>query len=90
MVTLEYTIKNKLGIHARPAGFLAKFAKEHEDCVISCGRVNSSKEYDAKSVLSVMGAQFKCGDDIIFKIDSDEKISEDLVKKLRELLEKHF
>lgn len=90
MVTLKHTIKNKLGIHVRPAGFLAKFAKEHEDCTIFCREANSSKEYDVKNVLSIMGAQFKCGDDIIFKIDSKEKISGDLIKKLRELLEKHF
>ena len=30
MISFTYTIKDKLGIHARPAGMLAKVAKEYE------------------------------------------------------------
>ena len=90
MVTLEYTIKSKLGIHARPAGYLSRLAKEFEDCDIFCRKADSQKEYDVKNVFAFMGAQFKCGDDVVFKIDSKGKYSESLIKdKLQSLLEKH-
>ena len=36
MKTFEYTIKDELGIHARPAGLLAKEAKKYEsECTIT-------------------------------------------------------
>lgn len=36
MKTLEYTIKDELGIHARPAGLLVKEAKKYEsECTIT-------------------------------------------------------
>ena len=36
MKTFEYTIKDELGIHARPAGLLVKEAKKYEsDCTIT-------------------------------------------------------
>ena len=36
MKTFEYTIKDELGIHARPAGLLVKEAKEYEsECTIT-------------------------------------------------------
>ena len=36
MKTFEYTIKDELGIHARPAGLLVKDAKKYEsECTIT-------------------------------------------------------
>ena len=36
MKTFEYTIKDELGIHARPAGLLVKVAKKYEsECTIT-------------------------------------------------------
>ena len=36
MKTLEYTIKDELGIHSRPAGLLVKEAKKYEsECTIT-------------------------------------------------------
>ena len=36
MKTFEYTIKDELGIHARPAGLLVKEAKKYEsECTIT-------------------------------------------------------
>ena len=36
MKTFEYTIKDELGIHARPAGLLGKEAKKYEsECTIT-------------------------------------------------------
>ncbi len=35
MKDFEYTVQDQLGIHARPAGQIAKLAKAHPDCEIS-------------------------------------------------------
>lgn len=49
MKTFEYTIKDELGIHARPAGLLVKEAKKFEsECTITKdGKTKTHTAYDA-------------------------------------------
>ena len=49
MKTFEYTIKDELGIHARPAGLLVKEAKKFEsECTITKdGNKKTHTAYDA-------------------------------------------
>ena len=50
MKTFEYTIKDELGIHARPAGLLVKEAKKFEsECTITKDGQNKETDtaYDA-------------------------------------------
>lgn len=52
MQKFEYVITDEIGIHARPAGLLAKCAKQFEsDVTISC----DGKSASAKALMSVMG-----------------------------------
>ena len=49
MKTFEYTIKDELGIHARPAGLLVKEAKKFEsECTITkTAKQKTHTAYDA-------------------------------------------
>ena len=59
MKTIEYTITDELGIHARPAGLLVKAAgKFQSDIKIA----SPKKEVDAKRFMGVMSMGAKQGD----------------------------
>lgn len=61
MVNQKVTIKNPTGLHLRPAGYLCKEAMKYRSLItfsFDGGVAN------AKSVLSVLGACVKCGDEI--------------------------
>lgn len=61
MRTFTYTIKDELGIHARPAGMLAKTAKELDsEITITKGE----KTVGATKLMALMGLGVKCGDTI--------------------------
>ena len=58
MKTVEYTIKDALGIHARPAGLLVKEAGKFASKIMIA---SPKKEVDAKRIMGVMGLGVKCG-----------------------------
>ena len=61
MVSKKVTVKNQLGLHARPAGMLAQAAgKCKSDVLIKTGE----KTVVAKSILNIMAAAIKCGTEI--------------------------
>ena len=61
MRTFNYTIKDELGIHARPAGMLAKTAKALDsEITITKGE----KTVGATKLMALMGLGVKCGDTI--------------------------
>ena len=63
MVSQKVVIKNPTGLHLRPAGILCKEAMQYKSSITFTYRGNSA---NAKSVLSVLGACIKCGDEIEF------------------------
>jgi len=85
MRTFTYTIKDELGIHARPAGLLAKTAKSL-DSEITITR--GDKTVGAAKLIALMGLGVKCGDTITVTISGgDEDASE---KAMREFLENNL
>lgn len=71
MITFTYTITDPVGIHARPAGILAKEAKKYESEVII---EKTDKSANAVKLMAVMGMGIKCGDTVTVKISgSDEE-----------------
>lgn len=61
MISQKITVKNPTGLHLRPAGILCKEAMKYKALItfsFDGGIAN------AKSVLSVLGACVKCGDEI--------------------------
>ncbi|MBO5031634.1 MAG: HPr family phosphocarrier protein [Lachnospiraceae bacterium] len=61
MVSQKAVIKNPTGLHLRPAGILCKEAMQYRSRITFAFRENTA---NAKSVLSVLGACVKCGDEI--------------------------
>lgn len=61
MVSQKVTIKNPTGLHLRPAGFLCKEAMKYKSTTTFTFRETTA---NAKSVLSVLGACVKSGDEI--------------------------
>lgn len=82
MKTFDYTIKDELGIHARPAGMLAKTAKATgSEVTITKGE----KTVNCTKLMMLMGLGVKCGDTVTFTINGgDEDAAEKTVKEFLE------
>lgn len=82
MKTFTYTIKDELGIHARPAGILAKTAKTLDSQITI---TKGEKSAVATKLMAIMGMGIKCGDTITITIDGgDETKSEQTMKEFFE------
>ncbi len=66
MKTFTYTIKDEIGIHARPAGLLVKAAKG-----LSCKAAMefNGKSADMTKLFAIMGLGVKHGDTITVNVD---------------------
>ena len=70
MLSQKITVSNPSGLHLRPAGNLCNEAIKYQssiEFVFEGGRAN------AKSVLSVLGACVKCGDEIEFVCEGEDE-----------------
>ena len=70
MVSQKVVIKNPTGLHLRPAGNLCKVAMNYKSHITFMYGDNSA---NAKSVLSVLGACIKCGDELVFKCEGPDE-----------------
>ena len=71
MVSQKVKIKNATGLHLRPAGLLCDLAMNYS-CKVTF-KTDNHYEANAKSVLSVLGACVKSGEEIeIFCDGADE------------------
>lgn len=82
MKSISYTITDALGIHARPAGLLAKLAGGFQSKITIA---KDGKEADAKRIMALMGLSATKGSVISVKVegpDEDEaaKAVEDFLK----------
>lgn len=71
MVTQKVLIKNPTGLHLRPAGILCKEAMQYKSLITF--RFGDDNTANAKSVLSVLGACIKCGDEIEFVCEGEDE-----------------
>ena len=70
MTSKTVTISNPSGLHLRPAGVLSQTAmKFKSDIIIEAG----DKKIVAKSVLNVMAAGIKSGDEITLVCDGEDE-----------------
>lgn len=75
MKQFTYTITDPVGIHARPAGMLAKAAKAL-DSTVTISKADGSKSAAATKLMAVMGLGVKTGETITFTIEGgDEEAS---------------
>lgn len=85
MRKFTYTIKDELGIHARPAGMLAKAARALDsEITISFG----GKSAGAARLIAVMGLGIKQGDTITVTINGGGE--EQAEKSMKEFFEKNL
>lgn len=73
MVSQKLTISNPTGLHLRPAGNLCREAMKFK-CKVTFNYGGEMKSVaNAKSVLSVLGACIKSGDDIKLVCDGEDE-----------------
>ena len=70
MVSQKVVIKNPTGLHLRPAGILCKEAMQYKSLITFSFNDTTA---NAKSVLSVLGACVKCGDEIELCCDGEDE-----------------
>ena len=70
MKTFTYTIKDEIGIHARPAGLLAKKAKEFES-IITIDK--NGKSVNVTKLMLLMGLGVKCGDTVTVTVEGADE-----------------
>ncbi|MDD2458102.1 MAG: HPr family phosphocarrier protein [Eubacteriales bacterium] len=70
MITQSVTIKNPLGLHARPAKNFVQIATQFKSAV---SFAKDNKTFNAKSILMVMGAGAKCGQAIELSCDGPDE-----------------
>lgn len=70
MVSKKVVIKNPTGLHLRPAGILCKEAMQFESLITFNFKDSTA---NAKSVLSVLGACVKSGDEIEFVCEGEDE-----------------
>lgn len=85
MKSFTYTIRDAVGIHARPAGLLAKKAKEFESAVTI---EKGDKSAAATKLIALMGLGVKCGDTVTVTIEGadEEKAAAEMEKFFTENL----
>lgn len=85
MKTFDYTIKDELGIHARPAGMLAKTAKGFESVIMI---EKDGKSVNAQKLMMLMGLGVKCGDTVKVTVEGADE--EAAAKAMEEFLAKNL
>lgn len=73
MVTQKVQIINPTGLHLRPAGIFCQEAMKYTSNITFRYGINGTA--NAKSVLSVLGACIKSGDEIEIVCDGDDEAS---------------
>ncbi len=70
MKSFEYTIKDPVGLHARPAGILAKEARKYSSKItISC----NGKSAEAVRLMGVMGLGVKSGQTVTVTVEGPDE-----------------
>ncbi len=85
MKEFQYIIKDKEGIHARPAGILVKEAGTFPCAIKIC---KGDKEADARRIFAVMGLGVKCGEEITVRADGEKE--DEAIEALRKVLEENL
>ena len=71
MKEFSYTIKDEIGIHARPAGNLVKLIKGFSSSVTI--EKEGKAPINATALMKLMSLGVKCGDTVKFKIEGDDE-----------------
>ncbi|MCD8380564.1 MAG: HPr family phosphocarrier protein [Lachnospiraceae bacterium] len=72
MKVFDYTIKDEIGIHARPAGLLNKEAKKYSSTV-TVARKDNGKSADVKKLMQLLALGIKCNDTIEVTVEGADE-----------------
>ena len=70
MKELFYVVKDEDGLHARPAGLLAKQAAQYQSDIFLLYR---GKKVSAKKLFSIMGLAVKCGEAVTIQMEGPDE-----------------
>lgn len=83
MTQFTYTIRDELGIHARPAGQLAKLAKSFDPTVVSITKDGNTVK--ASQLMKLMGLGIKKGNEITITVEGERE--EEAAAAMKKFLE---
>ena len=86
MKQFTYTITDPLGIHARPAGLLAKLAKSYADTTVTVTKDGNTVK--ASQLMKLMGLGVKQGNEIT--VAADGPAETEAVAALKTFLEENL
>ena len=82
MKEFQYVIKDEAGIHARPAGMLAKEAKNFKSKITLVG---NGREADALRLMAVMSLGLKQGAEMTVRVEGEDE--EEAAEAMKAFLE---
>jgi phosphocarrier protein HPr len=85
MVEISFAIKNKVGLHARPASIFVREASKFKSVITV---VHGDKQANAKSILGVLTLGINQGSLISVRAEGDD--AEDALKALMSLNESNY
>lgn len=71
MVQFNFTVRDELGIHARPAGLLAKLAKSFDPAVVTIAK--GEKSVKASQLMKLMALAVKKGDEVTVTVEGENE-----------------
>lgn len=86
MKSFRYTITDPLGIHARPAGLLAKLAKNYAGTTITVTKGENSAK--ASQLMKLMSLAIKQGDEITVTVEGERE--DEAAAVVRDFFEKNL
>lgn len=82
MRQFEYVVTDSMGIHARPAGMLAKEAKRYESKIFI---KKDEKSVEVTKLMAIMGLGIKCGQTVGVEVSgADEDVACEEMKRFFE------
>lgn len=81
MASIEVTVVDEVGLHARPAALFVRLAKTFESTIVVR---KGEREANAKSILRVLTLEAQQGD--VLQIDADGEDADEAVRRLHDLL----
>lgn len=85
MVSKEFVIKNKMGVHMRPANMIVTaMTALNGDAFI----VYNGNRINAKSIMNIMAAGIRCGSSIAVECDGADEAK--MLQKMTEMIEDGF
>ena len=70
MKSFEYTVKDPIGIHARPAGMLSREGKKYKSAITV---IKNGKSANILRLMALMGLGVKCGETVTVTVEGEDE-----------------